>query len=78
MILIPLENKASRGDQLQNAEYYKKLGVAEIIRESEINSNDFDEKVKAFYKDFKKYNENYKKISKVNGKEKILEIIKNY
>ena len=36
MILIPLENGSSRGDQLQNAKYYNSQGVAEIIRENEL------------------------------------------
>ena len=31
MILIPLENKATRGDQTLNAKYYEKLGVAKSL-----------------------------------------------
>lgn len=34
-IAIPLE-KASRGDQLQNAEYYGKLGAIKVLREREL------------------------------------------
>lgn len=34
-IAVPLE-KASRGDQLQNAEYYGKLGAIKVLRESEL------------------------------------------
>ena len=39
MLLIPLQNKASRGDQVLNAEYYKNLGVAEILKEDDLTSN---------------------------------------
>ena len=37
MILVPLENGASRGDQVQNAKYYEKQNVAKIIREKQLN-----------------------------------------
>ncbi|MCH5155043.1 MAG: UDP-N-acetylglucosamine--N-acetylmuramyl-(pentapeptide) pyrophosphoryl-undecaprenol N-acetylglucosamine transferase [Clostridiales bacterium] len=36
-IAIPLE-KASRGDQIQNAEYYGNMGAIKVLRESELSS----------------------------------------
>ena len=78
MLLIPLQNKASRGDQVLNAEYYKNLGVAEIINEDDLTSNKLNKEIKKFYKNIKKYKENYKKTPKINGKTKILEIINKY
>ena len=36
-IAIPLE-KASRGDQIQNAEYYSAMGAISVLRESELKS----------------------------------------
>ena len=78
MILIPLQNNASRGDQVLNAEYYKNLGVAEIINENDLNSNKLKKEIEKFYKNIKNYKENYKKLPQINGKTKILEIINTY
>lgn len=78
MILIPLENKATRGDQLQNAKYYQKQGVAEIIRESELTPTTLLSGIENMEKNFKKYEENYKKAEISNGKGKILKILEKY
>ena len=78
MILIPLENGSSRGDQLLNAKYYVKQGVAEIIREQELAPTNLFEKIKTFNSNIKKYKNNYKNKKIINGKNKIIEIINNY
>ena len=39
MILIPLGLDQSRGDQIQNAEHFKKEGYAEVIKEEELDIN---------------------------------------
>lgn len=78
MLLIPLENKSSRGDQVLNAEYYKNLGVAEIVKEADITPNVLNKEIENFYKNLEKYKDSYKKTSKINGKTKILEIINSY
>lgn len=77
MILVPLENKASRGDQVQNAEYYVNLGVAEIVRENDLNKDDFLKTIKNFSKDIKNYKENYKNKASLNGRQTVLKIIKS-
>lgn len=38
MLLIPLSRKSSRGDQIENAEYFKKLGIAEVCYEEQLSS----------------------------------------
>ena len=78
MLLIPLQNKASRGDQVLNAQYYKNLGVAEIIKEADLTSSMLYKEIKKFYKNIKNYEETYKKLPQINGKTKILEIINKY
>lgn len=35
-LFIPLENRASRGDQVKNAEYFKELGLCKVLREKEL------------------------------------------
>lgn len=75
MILIPLENGSSRGDQLENANYYKNLGVAEILRESDLNCKSLKECIDNFSSNLQRYKEKYKNITKINGRQKIIDMI---
>ena len=36
-LLVPLENKRSRGDQLQNAQYFERRGLCRILREADLS-----------------------------------------
>jgi len=75
MLLIPLENGSSRGDQLQNARYYETQGVAEIIREKELNPTKLLEKINNIKNNLNNYRNKYKNIEIINGKNKIIKII---
>lgn len=75
MILIPLENKATRGDQLQNAKYYENLGVANILRENDLSPTSLLDRIDYFYKNLDKYAQFYKDKEIVNGKDVILKMI---
>lgn len=77
-LLIPLENKSSRGDQLQNAKYYLDLGVAEIAREANLNSEVLINKINEMMKNMSKYKRVYKLQNQINGKEKVLKLINEY
>lgn len=44
-LLIPLSKKASRGDQLQNAAYFAKLGLSEVIYEEDLTYTTLAEKI---------------------------------
>ena len=78
MILIPLENKSTRGDQVLNAEYYQKQGVATILKESDLTPTKLYNSVINFSKNLDQYKQKYKKQIKINGKEKVLQLIKEY
>ena len=78
MLLIPLENKATRGDQLLNARYYEKLGCARIVREQDLSPTFLLDEIELFSKQLKNYKNNYKLLKPINGKEKIVELIKKY
>ena len=78
MLLIPLENKATRGDQFQNAKYYVDLGVADIIRECDLTEERLFKKVFDLSSNLYKYNKKYKDLPKTNGKQKILNKIYEY
>lgn len=41
MILVPLEKGSSRGDQIENAEFFKKKGAAEILLGEDVRSDVF-------------------------------------
>ena len=38
MILIPLSGSGTRGDQIENAQYFKETGAAEVLTGSDVNS----------------------------------------
>lgn len=78
MILIPLENKATRGDQLLNARYYEKLGVAKIVHETNLTPTKLLNEINEFYKHINNYKSAYKKAEQINGKEKIIGLIRKY
>lgn len=43
-LFIPLENRATRGDQVKNAEYFKKRGLCRILRERDLTPRTLKEK----------------------------------
>lgn len=78
MLLIPLQNKASRGDQVQNAKYYENLGVAKILYENELNPTKLLDAIIDFNKSLDVFQSSYKKIKRINGKEKVIELIHEF
>lgn len=38
MLLVPLSKRASRGDQIENANYFNGLGIADVLKEEELSS----------------------------------------
>lgn len=78
MLLIPLENKSSRGDQVLNAKYYQDLGVAKVLREDELTPVMLLDKINSLMDEFEKIKEQYKKLPNENGLEKTLNIIERY
>ena len=75
LLLVPLENKASRGDQLQNAKYFAERGVVEIIRQSELSTKALMKMLKQISTDLAKYSKNIEKLSLPNGRDKTIKLI---
>ena len=75
MILIPLENKATRGDQMLNAKYYENMGVADIIREQNLTPTLLLNKIRNFNMNLKGFKDKYKLSKQVNGRKLIIELI---
>ena len=73
-LAVPLE-KASRGDQLQNAEYFKNMGAIEVMREDEITPESLVNAIKTLYRNKYKYVSACSGIP-VDGTKQICEIIR--
>jgi len=71
-LFIPLENAASRGDQLTNAEYFSKKKLCAVLREK--NLCDFYKAVEDTFKN-REISENLKLTPFVNGAENIIKEI---
>ena len=76
MLLIPLQNKNSRGDQVQNANYFKSKGGARVLSEAELNPVTLYKHIELALKDLEKMKSNLRKMDLTKGKEKMLKIIK--
>ncbi len=76
MLLIPLANKATRGDQTLNAEYYQKQGVAEILKETDLTPTRLYDEIKRFNGELGKYKNEYKASKQINGKLMVINQIK--
>lgn len=76
MILIPLPKTASRGDQILNANHFKKLGYAEVIYQEDLTKSTLLEKINNLNKSKQTYIANMKKASKTDAVEIIINEIK--
>lgn len=75
MILIPLQNGQSRGDQVQNAEYFYRLGCATILEEFKLNATTLMKSIELALPNVKDMINNLKKLDLSTGKEKMLKLI---
>ena len=78
MMLIPLENKATRGDQLLNAKYYENLGVAKIIREQDLIPTLLLNEIYIFSKNLNHHKTKFKSLKQINGREIVVSLINKY
>ncbi|HEY8419630.1 MAG TPA: UDP-N-acetylglucosamine--N-acetylmuramyl-(pentapeptide) pyrophosphoryl-undecaprenol N-acetylglucosamine transferase [Clostridia bacterium] len=77
MLLIPLPKDQSRGDQIQNAEYFKKLGLAKVLLQEDLTPQTLYESV--IYLDAYKsqFVQKMQSIKYPDGRLKTLEILAN-
>ena len=74
MVLIPLSKFASRGDQILNAESFKRQGYASVLYEEDVTVNSLIKHIE----ELSHNNETYKTaLKKYNGKEAIKTIIQH-
>ena len=75
-ILIPLPAAASRGDQILNANSFKKQGFSEVIDEEKITDDLLFETINNVYNNRSKYVEAMEKSPQQNGVEAVISLIK--
>ncbi len=75
-LLIPLSKACSRGDQIQNAKLFSKLGIADMLEEEGFDKKKFFLKLDNLIKNSQKFENNMKNTQNFNSCDKIIEIIK--
>ena len=75
MLLIPLQNGQSRGDQVQNAQYFYNLGCAKILEEFKLSPTSLLKSIELALANTKEMTTNLKKLDLSAGKEKVIKLI---
>ena len=77
MLLIPLTNSSSRGDQVLNAEYFSRKDMRKLYQDR-VSTNTFIHAVNKLYTNKEKYIQNMNGYKKTNdeGIHQIIDIIK--
>lgn len=76
-LLIPLSLKASRGDQILNAQSFEKMGVSLVLREDELNVETLKESITKTHSGRSGMIEAMRSVDSINSTEKIIEIVEN-
>lgn len=76
MLLIPLSKQCSRGDQIENAKLFVKLGYAQMLEEEDYSFDKFMSKIENLTKNNEKIKKNMKKTAKNNAVFEICKILK--
>lgn len=74
-LLIPLSQKASRGDQILNATSFSKQGFSLVLEEENLEGNILLDKINLLYDTKENYIENMKNHTNTNGIKKIIDTI---
>ncbi|MEG1752234.1 MAG: UDP-N-acetylglucosamine--N-acetylmuramyl-(pentapeptide) pyrophosphoryl-undecaprenol N-acetylglucosamine transferase [Clostridia bacterium] len=75
MLLIPLSKKGSRGDQIQNAKYFEKLGYAKVLLEENLSETLLILNLKKIVQEKNLFLQNFNNIKSNNSNENVLNVI---
>lgn len=75
-LLVPLPLSASRGDQIQNAQYFKKKGYADVLMQEQLTPRILSDKLLALYTDRAKYVEAMNTAQHADGTQVVLTVIR--
>ena len=74
-ILIPLSAKASRGDQILNAQSFEKMGYSKVLQEEKLTNDSLFKTIEYVYGNKAKYVDAMNKSQSVDGTARVLEIL---
>ena len=77
-LLIPLPSSSSRGDQLLNAESFKKQGFADVLIQERMTGKEFVAKINELYENREKYIANLSANESGDASKKIFDLIEQY
>lgn len=77
-VLIPLSRASSRGDQIQNAQYFAELGISTVIEESDLTSETLLAEVSHVFASRAEIVAKIKALSITSATVNIIEILKQY
>jgi len=75
MLLIPLQNANSRGDQVQNAKYFKERGCARILYELQLNPVTLTKNIEIALENATDMRKNLTQLDLSSDKQKMIDII---
>jgi UDP-N-acetylglucosamine--N-acetylmuramyl-(pentapeptide) pyrophosphoryl-undecaprenol N-acetylglucosamine transferase len=73
--LIPLSAKASRGDQILNAQSFEKQGFSMVLQEEDMTYISLEKAVRLLYENRQKYIKNMENSHLSDGVNEVLKII---
>ncbi len=76
MLMLPLSKAASRGDQIENAKLFSKLGYGEMILDEDLSKEKLAATIDKMMKNLNFYKKNLQKAGKNEANTKIIELIK--
>ena len=76
-LLIPLSRKASRGDQILNAESFEKMGYSKVIQEEDITPDKLISLINQLYNEKNQYIETMNKSPAKNSVDEIIKVIED-
>ncbi len=74
-LLIPLSAKASRGDQILNAQSFEKQGFSMVLQEEDMTYISLEKAVRLLYENRQKYIKNMENSHLSDGVNEVLKII---
>ena len=78
MLMLPLSKAASRGDQIENAKLFSKLGYGEMILDENLSQQKLQQTIEKMMKNLSFYKKNLQKAGENEANEKIIELIEKF
>ncbi len=78
MLMLPLSKAASRGDQIENAKLFSKLGYGEMILDENLSQEKLSQTIEKMFKNINFYKKNLQKAGVNEANEKIIKLIEKF